>query len=107
MKLGLRLRLLVLCVSTVIVGLLAGCGGGGGGGTSNSATTTNDISPVIKQGVNSYNSLISSGVAKVIAVNDTVNWFKSQTGVSNAYAAADNSNIFIQDINGMTTLSGV
>lgn len=108
MKLGLKVKFLMLCASTVILGLLGGCGGGGGSNNSSATTTNNapitDISPVIKQGVSTYNSLISSGVGKDVAVNNTVNWYKSQTGVSNAYPAADNRNIFIQDKNGMTTL---
>lgn len=84
----------------VVFGLL-GCGSGG---DSNSAISNNDISTVINKSVSNYNSLMSSGTEQGIAINETVNWLKSQKGVSNAYPAADNRNIFIKDTNGMTTL---
>lgn len=81
------------------------CGGGGGGETSNSAVPNNGMSSaVLSEGVSHYKSLVSSGTDKDIAVSDTVNWFKTQKGVTDAYPAADNRNIFIKEANGMTTL---
>lgn len=81
------------------------CGGGGGGETSSSAVPNNGMSSaVLSEGVSHYKSLVSSGTDKDIAVSDTVNWFKTQKGVTNAYPAADNRNIFIKEANGITTL---
>ncbi len=90
-------------VSFMVLSLVLGtCGGGGGGGSSNSSIG-NEISPAISAGVTYYNTLVSSGVDKKIAVDNTINFFKNQGDILDAYPAADGINIFIEQNNGITT----
>lgn len=78
--------------------------GGGGGGDGGGKPSIDQMSQIIDAGAKYYNDLIANGVAIDNALNDTVNWFKLQDGVTDVYVAADGINFFIEDITGITTL---
>jgi formylglycine-generating enzyme required for sulfatase activity len=77
MKLGLKVKFLVLCASTVILGLLSSCGGGGGDGGGSGITTVNG-STVITPATKVLDVGATANIATIPPDQSTVS-FKSGT----------------------------
>jgi hypothetical protein len=102
-KMG-RVRFHNILIFTLFAGVLfCSCGGGGGAG-SGSSVANPEMSTILKSGASYYENIISTGIGKDMAIDNTVNWFKKQKGVSEAYPSSDHRNIFLKENNGLTTL---
>lgn len=58
----------------------------------------------IDSGVDYYNNLIAGGNTNEEALVNTIDWYKTQPGVLDAFMAADGQNIFVEDNTGIITL---
>ena len=97
----------IICFSVLmLVMLISGCGGGSnssGGAAESSNKDVAVMSSIIKQGIDYNNSLISNGTPPEVALINTVNWFKNQSGIQAAYVAVDGKNINVEDHTGIST----